>query len=85
MKTEIRGRLEGGMMAIGGETTGWVLRVEGSSKDAAHLVGGVVELEPVSGIESFDGKQVRASGSLRRKQGIMRDRWILSGAKLKAC
>lgn len=62
----VRGRIETGIMAIGGETTGYRIRFDGTSW----------ELDPGDDenlrtrIESLDGKEALVEGILTQRQGV---------------
>jgi pimeloyl-ACP methyl ester carboxylesterase len=67
-KVTLSGKLQGGMMAIGGETTGWIL---------AYRKGGKVErievdISAIKEPKAFDGKEVTITGTIATKQYIER-------------
>lgn len=67
-KVTLQGVLQGGMMAIGGETTGWHLKYEsGNQKKSLE-----VDMKAIKDAESFDGKKVTVSGLIITRQYVER-------------
>jgi len=64
----LKGKLKGGMMSIGGETTGWQLAYT-NSKGAATLE---VDMKAIKDVEKLDGAEVTISGSIFSKQYVER-------------
>jgi hypothetical protein len=58
------GRLEGGIMAIGGETTGWQLTYPGGRIE--------VDMNAIDKPEAFDGKNISVSGRVFTKNYVER-------------
>jgi hypothetical protein len=80
IKVEVRGTLRTGMMAIGGETTGTVIRARGATweLDLRPLLGGEAR------VASLDGKTVVVKGSLDVRRGVeRRERTILTVTSLE--
>ena len=63
------GTLEGGMMAIGGETSGWVLKRE-AEKDIELQIDAVGH----EALEPLDGQRVRITGHQSHKDYVERGR-----------
>ena len=61
------GVLKGGMMAIGGETSGWVLKVDGEARSVDIDVSAVRERA-----EEFQGKRVTVTGRMTEKRYVER-------------
>jgi hypothetical protein len=81
VKVEVKGRLETGIVAIGGETTGRVIHV---GKVTWELdLKGDKELEALA--EQLNGKDVLLTGLYRRVPGVeIRERHIVTVETLKA-
>ncbi|MFM9957302.1 MAG: hypothetical protein ACKVZJ_04445 [Phycisphaerales bacterium] len=63
------GTLRGGLMAIGGETTGWALT------KCAEIEGGSIVLEAAAlarDLEALDGKRVTVTGEIVERQLVER-------------
>ncbi len=67
-KVALTGKLNGGMMAIGGETTGWRLTYS-TGKGKAVLE---VDMSAIKDSASIDGKEVKISGSIILKSYVER-------------
>ena len=81
VKVEIRGTLQTGVIVIGGETTGIVVRSGGSAWELD--LGGDAELKKRA--EQLDGKIVVVTGIYRRQKGVeVRERHIVAVATLVA-
>jgi hypothetical protein len=81
VKVEIRGTLETGVVAIGGETTGIVIRSAGSVWELD--LGGDAEL--IKRAEQLDKQTVVVTGLYRKQQGVeVPVRHIIAVAKLEA-
>jgi hypothetical protein len=81
VKVEIRGTLETGVIAIGGETTGIVVRSAGSAWELD--LGGNAELKQQA--EQLNGKTVVVTGVYRRQKGVeIPERHIVAVATLVA-
>jgi hypothetical protein len=65
--TRLTGVLQGGMMAIGGETSGWVLKVDGEQRSVDLDVSAVRERA-----EPLQGKRVTVTGRTTDKQYVER-------------
>lgn len=61
----LTGTLRGGMMAIGGETTGWQIELP----DGQHLEA---DVSAVDNPEQYDGRQVRAAGRFAERDYVER-------------
>ena len=78
---EIVGKLETGIFAIGGETTGTTITAKGITWELEF--GKQAALRKLA--EKLNGKQVVVKGSLERKKGVeIRERWIVTVTSLKA-
>jgi hypothetical protein len=80
IKVEILGTLRTGMMAIGGETTGTLIRARGVTweLDLSQLPGGAAR------VESLDGRRVLVKGSLEVRPGVeRRERAIVTVTSLE--
>ena len=64
----LKGKLKGGLMAIGGETTGWQLAYT-TSKGAAILE---VDMKAIKDADSLDGADVTITGTIISKQYVER-------------
>ena len=64
----LKGKLKGGLVAIGGETTGWQLAYA-KDKGAATLE---VDMQAIKDAESLDGAEVTITGSIFSKQYVER-------------
>ena len=81
VKVEIRGTLETGVIAIGGETTGVVIRAAGSVWELD--LGGDAELKKRA--EQLNKQTVVVTGVYRKQQGVeVPERHIIAVAKLEA-
>jgi hypothetical protein len=81
IKVEIRGTLETGLMAIGGETTGTVVRVKNVTWELDF--GGNEELRGLA--TKLNKKTVLITGTYEKKKGVeIRERHIVKVATLKA-
>ncbi|MCA9104705.1 MAG: hypothetical protein KDA83_04720 [Planctomycetales bacterium] len=79
----IVGKLETGIVAIGGETTGTVVRASGVTWEVEWEAEREEALSTFA--ERISGNQVAVSGSLRLVKGVERgDRWILTAHSLAA-
>ena len=67
-KVALTGKLQGGLMGIGGETTGWRL-VYTTSKGAAKIE---VDMKAIKNAQTFDGSKVTVKGTIIAKQYIER-------------
>lgn len=64
----LSGRLDGGMAAIGGESTGWMLFIgEGEAESGID-----VNMQGIGGADSFDGAQVTITGKIVTVQYLER-------------
>lgn len=78
----VTGKLEAGLMAIGGETTG--TRVT-TSNNRVYELEFVQHPELQESIDEFDGKEVTVTGPMRLIRGVERnDRWVIDVLKLQA-
>ena len=80
VKVEVRGTLRTGMMAIGGETTGTVIRARGATweLDLGRLPEGRERAE------SLDGRTVLVKGSLEVRRGVeRRERTVVTVTSLE--
>jgi len=74
IEVRVRGRIRGGLMAIGGETTGITIRARGVTWELD--LGGNDALRAKA--EALDGKMALVTGSLEAKPGVeIATRWIL--------
>lgn len=64
---DVTGRLQTGIMAIGGETTGVVITIPGQGRYELDIRGNK-ELQTTA--DTLNGKQVRVKGTLSVKQGV---------------
>lgn len=69
----LTGKLQGGMMAIGGETTGWQLTYPGGTIE--------VDMKAVGDAEGFDGKNVAITGKVLTKNYVERGSVMILGAE----
>ena len=67
-KVALTGVLTGGLMAIGGETTGWKLTYS-TGRDPAEIE---VDMSAIKAAEKFDGKKVTAAGTVVSKDYVER-------------
>ena len=67
-KVALTGKLQGGMMAIGGETTGWQLTYTKGGKPARIEV----DMRAIKNAGDFDGARVEVSGKIVSKQYVER-------------
>jgi len=80
IKVEIRGTLESGLMAIGGETTGTVVRVKNVTWELDF--GSNEELRGLAA--KLNKKTVMITGTYEKKKGVeVRERHIVKVATLK--
>ena len=56
----IEGKLEGGMIAVGGETTGWQLHYKESGEERSIQV----DMSTIEVADIYDGKEVKVSGEI---------------------
>lgn len=78
------GRLQGGMMHIGGEGTGWVLRVESGGEHAGKTLDVDVS-QVLQQARAFDGRRVRIEGKLFEKRYVERGpTQVLSASAIRA-
>lgn len=74
VRVQIKGKLKTGMMAIGGETTGTIIR----AGDIVYELDCSANKEILASLERLDGKTVYVSGKLQLKRGVeIRQRWIV--------
>jgi hypothetical protein len=79
-KVTIQGKLQGGMMGIGGETTGWRLAYT-TSKGAATID---VDMAEIKDKAALDGAKVTVTGAIFAKQYVERGEvLILKAATVK--
>lgn len=64
----LKGKLSGGMMGIGGETTGWQLAYE-TKKGKATIM---VDMTAIKDADKMDGKEVTVSGTIISKTYVER-------------
>jgi hypothetical protein len=58
-------------MAIGGESTGWVLELESTTNVDGRQVGSIqVSYAKTEKLEKLENKRVRATGKLSHRQGV---------------
>jgi hypothetical protein len=81
IKVEVKGKLETGIIAIGGETTGTTITANGVTWELD--VGKNAKLRKL--LPSLDGKTVVAKGTLSRRAGVETgQRWIVNVSSLEA-
>jgi hypothetical protein len=81
IKVEIKGTLQTGMMAIGGETTGTIIRANNVQWELD--LGGNAQLQ--ANAEKLDGKSVVVTGRYEKRKGVeIRERHIVKVETLKA-
>jgi len=81
IKVEIKGRLQTGMMAIGGETTGTVIRVNNVTWELD--LGRNEELRKLA--TELNKKTVLVTGTYEKRKGVeVRERHVVKVATLKA-
>ena len=81
IKVEIKGTLQTGVMAIGGETTGTVIRVNNVTWELD--LGNNKELRDLS--DKLNNKTVLVSGTYEKRRGVeIRERHIVKVITLKA-
>lgn len=74
IEVRVRGKVTGGMMAIGGETTGTTIQARGVTWELDF--GGDDALRAKA--EALDGKMAFVTGSLEARPGVeIKTRWIL--------
>jgi hypothetical protein len=79
---EVTGKLQTGIMAIGGETTGTIISIPGQGTCEID-VRGSKDLQ--KSVENLDGKQVKVTGTLSVKEGVeIRERRIIKVQTLAA-
>ena len=76
-KVKLKGKLKGGLMAIGGETTGWRLSYT-TTKGAAQIE---VDMKAIKNAQSFDGEEVTVTGKIIAKKYIERGRVLILKAE----
>ncbi len=75
IQVTVVGKIQTGIVAIGGETTGVLIRAKGITWEL-ELGRDVKKLTTAAGL---DGKLGRVTGSLERKQGVeIGERWIVT-------
>ena len=80
IRVEVTGKLTHGIVAIGGETTGSTITANGITWELFY--GPNLELNQAA--DRLNGKQVRVTGSLERRQGVeVRVRWIVTVERLE--
>ncbi len=75
-KVTLKGKLKGGRMSIGGETTGWQLAYA-NGKGVAVLE---VDMKAIRDAEPFDGAEVTITGSIISKQYVERGAVLILNA-----
>lgn len=76
----VEGKLEASV-AIGGESTGWMLKKGGSDKAASIDV----DMSAIDKADAFDGKQITITGPMHLKKFVERGEvWILKATAVKA-
>ncbi len=76
----LSGKLQGGIMAIGGETTGWQV-VQGEGEKATSTE---VDMSAIEKPEAFDGVKVTVTGKMHLVKYVERgDVWILKAESVK--
>lgn len=75
----LTGTLQGGIMAIGGETTGW--RLSYTTKDGPRSIE--IDMSAIRDAGKFDGKQVTISGTTVMKKYVTRGEVLI--VKATAC
>lgn len=81
IRVEVRGRLQHGVVAIGGETTGTTITARGITWELD--LKGKADLAKIA--EKLDGRAVVVAGALDVKKGVeIRQRWIVTVTGLKA-
>lgn len=72
----LAGKLEGGIMAIGGETTGWQLTHPGGKIE--------VDMKAIEGADGFEGKKVTVSGKVFTRNHVERGAVLILAAEKMA-
>jgi hypothetical protein len=81
VEVRVRGTVRGGLMAIGGETTGITIRARGLTWELDF--GGNDAMRAKA--EALDGKMALVTGSLEAKAGVeIKTRWIVTVATIEA-
>ena len=81
IRVEVQGKLQTGIMAIGGETTGTIITANGVTWELD--LGGNADLQKKA--EELNGKQALVRGELSRRQGVeVKERWIVKVGSLEA-
>jgi hypothetical protein len=81
IRVEVQGKLQTGIMAIGGETTGTIVTANGVTWELD--LGQNADLQKKA--EGLNGKQALVRGELTRRQGIeVKERWIVKVSSLEA-
>ena len=78
---DVVGRIQTGLAAIGGETTGTTISAKGITWELEF--GKNAKFRETA--KKLSGKQARVKGSLERRKGVeIRDRWIVTVTNLQA-
>jgi hypothetical protein len=81
IRVEVQGRLQTGIMTIGGETTGTTITANGVTWELD--LGRSAELQTKAG--QLNGKQALVRGELTRREGIeVKERWIVKVSSIEA-
>jgi len=81
IRVEVQGKLQTGIMAIGGETTGTTITANGVTWELD--LGRNAALRKKA--EELNGKQALVRGELTRRQGVeVKERWIVKVNSLEA-
>jgi len=81
IRVEVQGKLQTGIMAIGGETTGTIITANGITWELD--LGKNAKLKKKA--EAFNGKQALVRGELTRRKGVeIRERWIVKVTSISA-
>ncbi len=79
IRVQVQGKLQTGIMAIGGETTGTIITAKGVTWELD--LGRNADLQKKAG--KLNGKQVLVRGELTRRQGVeVKERWIVKVSSL---
>ena len=76
-KVTLSGELQGGIMAIGGETTGWILIFHDGGKTANIEV----DMMGIAKVKGLDGKEVTITGTIVKQQYVERGAVLILKAK----
>jgi hypothetical protein len=81
IEVRVRGTVRGGLMAIGGETTGTTIRARGVTWELDFGANEAMRAKA----EALDGKTALVTGSLEARAGVeSKNRWIVTVETIEA-